>query len=214
MLNYIENNGQEVGFLFLQHVEITFLSLAIAVIIALPLGILLSKSRWAATFVLPLLSVIYTIPSLALFALLIPIVGLGMVPAIIALVAYSLLILVRNVVAGFHSIDPAILEAGRGMGLDRWQMLFDIELVIALPVIIGGMRIAAVSVIGIATIASWINAGGLGVMLFQGLSQDNIPEIIWGTILVAGLAIAVNYLLAWLESKALAKAKGEPMRNK
>lgn len=209
MLNYIENNGQEVATLFLQHIELTFLSLAIAVVIALPLGALLSKSRWAAAFVLPALSVIYTIPSLALFALLIPMVGLGLVPAIIALVAYSLLILVRNVVAGFHSIDPAIIEAGKGMGLDRWQMFFDIELVIALPVIIGGIRIAAVSVIGIATIASWINAGGLGVMLFQGLSQNNIPEILWGTILVAGLAIAVNYLLAWLEAMALVKARDD-----
>jgi ABC-type proline/glycine betaine transport systems, permease component len=209
MLNYIENNGQEMGMLFLQHVAITFLSLAIAFLIALPLGVLLSRSRVAEALTMPLLSVIYTIPSMALFALLIPVAGLGLKPAIIALVAYGLLIMVRNVVAGFHSIDPAVLEAARGMGLDRWQMFFDIELVLALPVIIGGVRITAVSVIGIATIASWINAGGLGVMLFQGLSQNNVPEILWGTLLVAGLAIGVNYSLAWLEAKALKKAQGE-----
>jgi osmoprotectant transport system permease protein len=169
----------------------------------------LAKNKYVAAVVMPILSIIYTIPSLAMFALLIPMVGLGFAPAVIALVAYSQLILVRNVVTGFQSVDPSIIEAGKGMGLNPWQLFFKIELIIALPVIIGGTRIAAVSVIGIATVASWINAGGLGVILFQGLYNSNMPAIIWGTLLVAGLAIFVNYFLSILESAALAKAKGE-----
>lgn len=209
MLDYIRDNGQEMLLLFWQHIEITFLTLAIAMMISLPLGVLLSKKKKVSSIVLPVLSIIYTIPSLAFFALLIPVAGLGLKPAILALVAYSLLILVRNVMAGFQSIDPVIIEAGRGMGLNRWEMFLDIELVLALPVILSGLRIAAVSVIGMATIASWINAGGLGVMLFQGLSQNNIPEIICGTILVALLAILVNYILAALEKWALARSRGE-----
>ncbi|WP_353948969.1 ABC transporter permease [Sporolactobacillus sp. Y61] len=209
MLDYIRWSSQEIITLFIQHMQISGLSLLIAVLIALPLGFLLSKSKLAATIILPVLSVMYTIPSLALFALLIPLVGLGMKSAVIALVGYSLLILARNVMVGFHSVDPATVEAGKGMGLNVWQMFFNIELPLALPVILGGIRIAAVSIIGIATIASWINAGGLGVMLFQGLSQNNVPEIIWGTIFVALLAIIVNVVLSRLEKAALARSKGE-----
>lgn len=209
LLEYIRLNGQEVVDLFIQHIQLSAISLLIAVLIALPLGLLLAKNKILASLVLPVLSVVYTIPSLALFALLIPVVGLGMKSAVTALVGYSLLILVRNVMVGFNSIDPAIVEAGKGMGLSSWQMFSHIELILALPIILGGMRIAAVSIIGIATIASWINAGGLGVMLFQGLSQNNVPEILWGTILVALLAIAVNSLLSWLERSAFARSKGE-----
>lgn len=209
MLKYIQDNYLEVMTLFLQHIQLTAMTLGIALLIALPMGILLAKNKYAAAVVLPVLSVIYTIPSLAMFALLIPIFGLGFVPAVIALVAYSQLILVRNVVAGFTSIDPAIIEAGRGMGLSASQLFFKIEIILALPVILGGLRIAAVSVIGIATIASWINAGGLGVILFQGLYNSNMPAIIWGTLFVSGFAIFVNYFLSVLESAALAKAKGE-----
>ncbi|WP_028983768.1 ABC transporter permease [Sporolactobacillus terrae] len=209
MLEYMQDNYLEVMTLFLQHIELTAATLGIALLLALPVGILLAKNKYIAAVVMPILSVIYTIPSLAMFALFIPFVGLGFVPAVLALVAYSQLILVRNVVAGFTAIDPAIIEAGRGMGLSAGQLFFKIELVIALPVILGGLRIASVSVIGIATVASWINAGGLGVILFQGLYNSNMPAILWGTVLVSGLAIFVNYFLSVLETAALAKAKGE-----
>ncbi|MCO7124295.1 ABC transporter permease [Sporolactobacillus shoreicorticis] len=208
MIDYIQNNYLEVTTLFLQHIELTAMTLFIALVIAFPAGIVLAKNKYIASVIMPVLSVIYTIPSLAMFALLIPVFGLGFVPAVIALVAYCQLILVRNVVAGFHSVEPSIIEAGKGMGLNSWQLFSKIELVIALPTILGGMRIAAVSVIGIATVASWINAGGLGVILFQGLYNGNIPAILWGTLLVASLAIFVNYFLSVLESAALAKAKG------
>ncbi|WP_332237108.1 ABC transporter permease [Sporolactobacillus sp. KGMB 08714] len=212
MIAYIENNYVEVISLFLQHIEITLISLIIALIIALPLGVFLAKNAGPAAIVMPFLSVIYTIPSLAMFALLIPVVGLGLKPAIIALVAYSLLILVRNVIAGFRSIDPAVIEAGLGLGLSRWQLFWKIEWVQALPAILGGVRIASVSIIGIAAIASWINAGGLGVILFQGLNENNTAQIVWGTVLVSALALFVNYFLSVLESMALAKSRGEDVK--
>jgi osmoprotectant transport system permease protein len=124
-------------------------------------------------------------------------------------VAYSQLILVRNVLAGFQSVDPAVLEAGRGMGLNPFQLFWKIQLPLALPVILGGIRIASISVIGIATVGAWVNAGGLGVILFEGLYQNSIPKIVWGTAFVSGLAIVVNQLLMRLERRSLLKARGE-----
>ncbi|MBC2582636.1 ABC transporter permease [Clostridium sp. DJ247] len=209
MIKYITNNYNEILKLFLQHIELTVVSLAIALIIALPLGVLLSKFKKLSSIGLSLLGIIYTIPSLAFFAILIPIVGLGKTPAIIALVAYSQLILVRNIMVGFKSIDPAVIEAGKGMGLDPFQLFFEIELVVAMPVILGGIRIAAISIIGIGTIAAWINAGGLGVMLFQGLYQDHAPKIICGTVLVSLLSVITNYFLLFLEKRAHLKVNGE-----
>ena len=173
-----------------------------------PVGFLLSRVKWLAMPMMSVLGVIYTIPSLAFLAMLIPLVGLGTEPAVIALVAYSQLILVRNVMAGFRAVDPAIREAGLGMGLSSWQLFWRIEVPLALPVILGGLRIAAISVIGIATVAAWINAGGLGVLLFEGLYQNSTPKIVWGTLLVALLAIASNQTLQALEKRAHRKARG------
>lgn len=195
--------------LFLEHLMLTALSLAIALLIALPVGLMLSRIKWIAIPLLSVLGILYSIPSLAMFAFLIPIVGLGVKPAIIALVAYSQLILVRNVMVGFQSIDPAIVEAGRGMGLGSLQLFWKIELPLALPVILGGIRIATISTIGIATIAAWINAGGLGVILFEGLYQNHTPKMIWGTIFVSLLAIISNQILLYLEKRSALRARGE-----
>ncbi len=196
--------------MLLQHILLVGMSLGFGIAFALPVGLLLSKSnKWFSTPILVLLGIIYTIPSLAFFALLIPIAGLGVKPAVIALVAYSQFILVRNIMAGFQSIDLSILQAGKGMGLGFLQMLWKIELPLALPVIIGGIRVAAISIIGITTIAAWINAGGLGVILFEGLYQNSVPKIFWGTCFVSVLAITMNQLLLWVEKYALLKAQGE-----
>ncbi|MFT9077351.1 ABC transporter permease [Ethanoligenens sp.] len=209
MIEYIRENYGEILVLFAQHIGLTVLTIAIAFGIALPLGVILSKHDRISSVVLAGLSIVYTIPSLALFAMLLPLVGLGVKPAVIALVCYSQLILVRNVVAGFKGIDPAAIEAGKGLGYNAFQLFFRVELVIAMPVILGGLRIATTSVIAIATIASWINAGGLGVMLFEGLSQSNTPEIICGTVLVSALALVVNKVLVTLEKRAQLRMRGE-----
>ncbi|GAB6927825.1 hypothetical protein JCM10914A_18080 [Paenibacillus sp. JCM 10914] len=193
----------------LEHCIMTLVSLAIASAIALPVGYWLSRHRKIAIPVLSILGIIYAIPSLGMFALLIPLVGLGFKSAIIALVVYSQLILVRNVIAGFQSIDPSVIEAGAGMGYSKWQLFRKIEMPLATPVIIGGLRIASVSIIGIATIAAWINAGGLGVILFEGMYQNSVPKMVWGTLFVSVLAILVNTVLLRLEKISMLKARGE-----
>ncbi len=209
MFAYLFKYYDHILTLFFQHIMLTVLSLCLALLFAVPVGLFLTRVKWLSIPVLSILGIIYAIPSLAVFALLIPLVGLGMKPAIIALVAYSQLILVRNVIVGFQSVDPAIVESGKGMGLGPLQLFWKIELPLAMPVILGGIRIAAISTIGIATIAAWINAGGLGVILFEGLYQNSTPKIVWGTVFVSLLAIATNQLLLWLEKRSALKARGE-----
>ena len=209
MFKYLINYYDRILMLFLEHLMLTVVSLSIALLIALPVGLFLSRVKWISVPILSVLGILYSIPSLAMFAFLIPFVGLGVKPAIIALVAYSQLILVRNVMVGFQSIDPSIIEAGKGMGLGSFPLFWKIEFPLALPVILGGIRIATISTIGIATIAAWINAGGLGVILFEGLYQNHTPKMIWGTIFISLLAIVSNQLLLNLEKRSALKARGE-----
>ncbi|RJX41296.1 ABC transporter permease [Paenibacillus pinisoli] len=209
MMDYFTRYYDRLFTALLEHCYLTALSLLIATAIALPLGYWLSRHRRIAVPVMSVLGIIYAIPSLGMFALLIPLVGLGFKPAIIALVVYSQLILVRNVIAGFQSIDPSVIEAGSGMGYSKWQLFRKVELPLALPVIIGGLRIASVSIIGIATIAAWINAGGLGTILFEGLNQSSMPKMVWGTLFVSVLAVSANMILLWLEKISMSKARGE-----
>lgn len=207
-MDYIIRFYPHVLKLFGEHVFMVVITLVIALVIAIPLGFILSRFPKLSIPVLTFLGLMYSVPSIAFFALLIPVTGLGKESAIIALVCYSQLIMVRNVLAGFRSINPAIIEAGKGMGLNSMQRLIKIELPLAMPVIIGGIRIASVSVIGIATLAAWINAGGLGVLLFEGLYQNSTPKILWGTLLVSLLAISVNQVLYRAEKRFHRKAQG------
>lgn len=209
MLTYLTKHYDRMLTLTYEHILLTVVTLVIALLFALPIGLLLHRVRKLSVPVVTLLSLLYVIPSMALFAILIPFVGLGLKSAIIALVAYSQLILVRNILAAFQSIDPSIIEAAKGMGLSSTQRFWKVELPLAMPIILGGIRIAAISTIGIATIASWINAGGLGTLLFEGLYQNNPSKIIWGTILVSALAIATNQILFRVEKRASIKAKGQ-----
>jgi osmoprotectant transport system permease protein len=209
MFDYLIKYHDRILELFVQHVMLTFSSVGLALLFALLVGVILWWIKWLSVPVLSVLGIIYAIPSLALFAILIPLVGLGEKPAIIALVAYSQLILVRNVLVGFQSVDPAVLEAGRGMGLNPLQLFWKIQLPLALPVILGGIRIASISVIGIGTVGAWVNAGGLGVLLFEGVYQNSTPKIVWGTVCVSVLAIIVNQLFMWLERRSLLKSRGE-----
>ena len=200
-MNYLIRYWDRVLELFLQHVQLTVTVLVIALAIALPLGILLARFQALATPVMGLLGIIYTIPSMALFAMLIPFLGLGAKPAVTALTAYSQVILVRNVVVGLQGVDPAVLEAAVGMGMNPWQVFWRVRLPLALPVMLAGLRVAAVSVIAIGTLAAWINAGGLGVLLFEGLYQYHQAKIVIGTVSVALLSFTVNFLLQWGERR-------------
>ena len=206
---YIGSNFAFIAQLFGQHLVLTLISLAIALLIAIPIGVLLSRAKALQGPILGVLGVIYTIPSLALFVLLIPLFGLGLKPAIIALVAYAQLVLVRNVVVGLAGIDPSIVEAARGMGMDSWQRFGRIEFPLALPLVLAGTRLATLSIIGIGTIAAFINAGGLGRLLFEGVSTGNRPKIVAGSLLVAILAFGANAVLRFFERRSALTIRGE-----
>lgn len=193
---------ESISTLFIEHVVLTLVSLSIAIAIGLPLGVLLTRhDRWRGP-VLAALGVIYTIPSLALLVVLIMVFGIGTLPAVIALVAYTQLVIVRNTVVGLDGIDPAVLEAAAGMGMSGPQRLIRVELPLAAPMILAGVRLATISIIGIGTVAAFINAGGLGVLLFTGLLSGNQARIVAGAIAISGLAISANMGLRLLERRA------------
>lgn len=198
-LRYIANNPDVVLVLLWEHLLIVAVTLVVATAIALPLGVLVARYKRLATPVLGILGMLYTIPSIALMIFLLPFFGLNRRSVIVALVIYTQIILVRNVVAGLRAIDPAILEAARGMGMNGWQRLWQVQMPLALAVILAGERIAAVVATAIATIGAKFNGGGLGVLLFDGIAQNRYDKILAGSIVVALLALALNRGLLALE---------------
>jgi osmoprotectant transport system permease protein len=198
-MKYILDNPDIVRDLFVQHIRLTVTALVIASLIALPLGLLINRYRWLAVPVIGTLGILYTIPSLALIILLIPAFGLGSTSVIIALIIYAQIILVRNILVGLDSVSPAMLEAARGMGMNAWQTWWRVQFPLALPIMLAGLRIAAVVTIGIAAIGAKFGAGGLGRLLFDGISGNRADKIWAGAISVSALAFAVNGLLLLLE---------------
>jgi osmoprotectant transport system permease protein len=201
-MSYLVNNFPTVAQLFGEHLRLTGIALAFSLLIAFPLGLLAVRIKRLRGPVLSVLGVIYTIPSLSLFVLLIPLLGLGATPAIVALVAYAQLMLVRNIVVGLTGIDPWIIEAARGMGMNGWERFWQVEFPLALPLILAGIRLATISIIGIGTIAAYISAGGLGTLLFDGVITNNPEEIVAGSIAISALAIGANYIIYFLERRA------------
>jgi len=208
-MRYLLDNPLVVLRLLGQHLWLTLMALTLAGLIALPLGVLAARNPRIRGPLFGVLGFIYTIPSLAFFVLLIPIMGLGLVPAVTALVAYAQVILVRNITVGLLGVDQAILEAARGMGMTPWQRLWRVELPLALPIILAGVRVAVLAIIGIGMIAAFINAGGLGVLLFTGVAQSHPDKIIAGSIAASALALAANALLRLVEDRAVRTARGE-----
>ena len=190
---------------FLQHIYLSFLALAIGILIALPTGILVARHRRFAEPIIGVTAILQTIPSLALFGLLVPLIGIGSKTALIALVIYALLPIIRNTYAGLTGADESIIEAGRGMGMTPNQILKKIELPIALPVIMAGIRTATVLTVGIATLATFVGAGGLGDVIYRGLQSYNNALVLAGAIPVALLAIMFDFLLKWVEKKVTPK---------
>jgi osmoprotectant transport system permease protein len=188
-VTYLLRNPGKVLALTGQHLQITLLALGLALLVAVPLGVLLARRPRLYAPVMGVLSMLYTVPSIALLVLLIPLMGLGFWPTILALVIYCQAILVRNVVAGINGVDSAILEAARGMGLDSGQIFWKVELPLAMPVVLAGVRIAAISTIAIATVAAFFNAGGLGSLIREGISQDYNEKILAGVIAVSLIAV-------------------------
>ena len=199
MSGYLVEHPARVAALLGQHVVLVLVALAVALLIALPLGVLAARRPRLALPILGITGVIYTIPSLALLALLVAVLGLGPLTAIVALVAYAQMVLIRGVVAGLRGVDPALIDAARGLGLTARQTLLRVEFPAALPVILGGVRVAAVSLVALATIAAWIDAGGLGVLLFEGMNSDNSAKIVAGALAAAALAIIADIVLRGVE---------------
>jgi osmoprotectant transport system permease protein len=190
-----------VWLLLVQHIGLVAISTAVAVLVGLPLGVLAARRpRWRRP-VLGLANVLQTIPSLALFGLLIPVFGIGALTAITALVVYALLPIVRNTCVGITGVDPAVREAGRGMGMTEGELLRLVELPLAAGVILAGVRVAAVVSVGIATIAAAIGAGGLGVYIFRGVATVDDTLILAGAVPAALLAILADALLGFAERR-------------
>lgn len=184
----------------LQHVGLTFISLLFAVLIGLPLGILIARKQKLSGSVLAFAGVLQTIPSIALLGFMIPLLGIGAKPAIVALLIYALLPIIRNTYTGIVGVDASIREAAKAMGMSTWQILIKVELPLAMPVILAGIRTATVINVGVATLASYIAAGGLGEFIFGGISLNNTNMILAGAIPAAVLAIVLDGLLALLQN--------------
>jgi osmoprotectant transport system permease protein len=180
----------------LEHIGLTFISLFLAVLVGLPLGILIARKRKLSAPVLGIAGVLQTIPSIALLGFMIPLLGIGPKPAIVALLLYALLPIIRNTYTGITGVDAAVKEAATAMGMSRWQILFKAELPLAMPVILAGIRTATVITVGVATLASYIAAGGLGEFIFGGISLNNTNMILAGAIPAALLAIIFDFLLS------------------
>lgn len=212
-LDYLFDNWREVLELTGEHIELCAISIGLALLIAIPLGIVIAAIPSMRTPTLVVLGAVYTIPSLAFLAFLIPSFGLGTQPAIIVLSAYAQLALVRNIQAGLSGVDRDVLEAASGAGMTSWQSLVRVRLPLALPVLIAGLRIATVSTISLATITAWINAGGLGTLLFNGIAFNRPSMILAGTVAITALALSADLLLRFIErmtpaSRALHSARG------
>ncbi len=203
-LRFIVDNFNQVMYLTWEHIWIVGTALLIATPIGVVLGIVITKHEQFASRVLNGANILMTIPSLALFGLMLPILaivnmGLGKVPAVIALVLYSQLPIIRNTYTAIKNVPPSLVDAGRGMGMSNWKLLREVEFPLAIPLIIAGLRTAAVMNIGVAAIATYIGAGGLGVYIQQGIARVYPEMIMSGAILVSLLAIIVDGGMALLE---------------
>lgn len=201
---FVLQNRVEVVELTLEHVWLVGVSMVLAVIVGIPLGVAITRWPSLNKPVLGSANVIQTIPSLALFGFLLPAPWIGARAdrlAILALTLYALLPLIRNTYAGIKGVDPAVVEAGRGMGLTNRQLLFQVELPLALGVIIAGVRVATVLLVGLTTIAAAIGAGGLGEYIFRGLAMVNNAVILAGAIPAAALALLADVGFGWLERR-------------
>ena len=186
-----------------QHVQLSLLTLLLAIFLAVPLAIYLSTRKRASNWVLQVAGIFQTIPSMALLGLFIPIMGIGTLPALTALVIYAIFPILQNTITGLQGIDPSLEEAGVAFGMTKWERLKKFEIPLAMPVIMSGIRTAAVMIIGTATLAALIGAGGLGSFILLGIDRNNASLILIGALSSAFLAIAFNLLLKWMEKAKL-----------
>jgi osmoprotectant transport system permease protein len=184
-----------------QHIELSSVAVAFACVVGIPLGVFITNQKRAADAVIGVANVIQTVPSLALFAFMIPLFGIGYRNAVFALFLYALLPIIKNTYIGIMNVDPGVIEAARGMGLTRFQVLYKVQMPLAVAVIMGGVRIATVTCIGVATIATLVGAGGLGDIIYRGIAMVNFNMILSGAITAAVLALLVDFVLGLVEKR-------------
>ncbi len=196
--DYIQGNWDEISTALLQHTGITVQAIALAILIALPLAALAHEVRWLAAPLLATAGVLYTIPSLALFAILVPFTGIGRIPVLIGLVAYALLILIRNALTGLDQVDPDVVDAARGMGYGRWRLLLAVKMPAATSSVVTGLRLATVTTVALVTVGYIAGYGGLGTLMFRGFASDYRAQIATATILCVLLAAALDLTILGL----------------
>jgi osmoprotectant transport system permease protein len=205
-IQFIHQNLGLLGMRTLEHISLVGIAVGVAIITGVPTGIAITQNERAAKVVLYIASMIMTIPSVALFGMMIPILskigqGIGYLPAVIAVMLYSQLPVIRNTYTAINNVDPALREAALGMGMTPLQRLKSVEIPLAVPVIMAGVRTAVVMNIGIMAVAAYIGAGGLGTFISRGISQTDSRQLITGALAVSLLAIFADFLLAWLQRR-------------
>lgn len=204
IVQYLANDWHNIVNLTVQHLKLIGIAVSLAIAAGVPIGIAITRYRWMATPVLGLGTIVLTLPSIALFGLMIPVfsqfgAGIGPLPAITAVFLYSLLPIVRNTFLALDNIDSGIREAGIGIGMTFWQRLRMVDLPLAVPVVLGGVRAAVVMNIGVMAIASVIGSGGLGVLILHAISQSNMQKLLVGAVLISVLAIVADVMLQHLQ---------------
>jgi osmoprotectant transport system permease protein len=198
--SYLHDNSDAILAATRQHVTLTVISVGLGLLLALPLALLARRSRQLENLIVGLAGVIYTIPSLALFAVLAPVTGLTKTTVVIGLTAYTLLVLVRNVLAGLQGVPEEVVEAARGMGLGPGQLLWRVQLPLAVPAILAGVRVATVSTVALVTVGAVVSNGGLGQLIFEGFNNNFYrAEILTATLLCVLLALVADALLLLVE---------------
>ena len=201
--NYLAENSSQIISLLLEHVELTLLSVVLSIIIGIPVGILISYVKKLGKPILGLTNIIQAIPSMALLGFMIPILGIGMVPAIVMVILYSLLPIIKNTYTGIKNINEQTIEAATGIGLTKWQILTKVQIPLAFPVIMAGIRISAVSAVGLMTLAAFVGAGGLGYLVYAGIRTVNNSQILAGAIPACLLALLIDYIMSIIETLSI-----------
>lgn len=199
MIDFLRENSSQLIVKIGEHLLISSLAIALGIVVAVPAGIAVTRSKKLSVILITIASILQTIPSLALLSMMVPIIGIGKLTAIIALFIYSLLPIIRNTMLGINGVNEFLVDAGKGMGMTPNEIIFKIKLPLSAPVIMSGIRLSAVYVVSWTAIASYIGAGGLGDFIFSGLNTFDTNLIFLGTICVTMIAICTDFLLGKLE---------------
>ncbi|MCY8857746.1 ABC transporter permease [Bacillus atrophaeus] len=204
-IDFLQTNGGEMLYKTWEHLYISIIAVILGILVAVPLGVVLARMKKGAGTIIGIVNIVQTLPSLAILAFFIPLLGVGKVPAIVALFFYSVLPILRNTYTGIQGVNKNLLESGKGIGMTGWEQIRLVELPLAVPIIMAGIRTSTIYLIGWATLASFIGGGGLGDYIFIGLNLYQPEYIIGGAVPVTILAIIIDYLLAITERKVTPK---------